>query len=304
MPDTIEIVEPREAWPAEFDAIAARLRQVFGPLALRIEHIGSTSVPGLAAKDVIDVQVSVASLELPGIGDKLRGAGFRPRDGLWGKDGYWHDHVPPGADPDPADWTKRYARGASGERRSHIHIRRAGAANERYARLFRDYLRASPAAAATYAEVKRELAARHADDVDAYYAVKDPVCDLGSSRRPSLGGRSPRAGIGARPSLGRGSGRKAACDRRHSAFDNGRGGSGCRRASTGRMGASGPTRSSPTASPATRPPRRPRISPARSPIRGSRCCGSTSPGWGRAKGRLARAAFPPTSTTWWRRRRR
>ena len=51
------------AWPAMFEAEAARIRRVFGDLALRIEHVGSTSVPGLAAKPVIDIQVSVPSLE-------------------------------------------------------------------------------------------------------------------------------------------------------------------------------------------------------------------------------------------------
>ncbi|HLI66867.1 MAG TPA: GrpB family protein [Caulobacteraceae bacterium] len=178
MSASIEIVEPRAGWAAEFGAIAERLADVFGGLALRIEHIGSTSVAGLAAKDVIDVQVTVASLDLPGIGETLTAAGFPPRDGLWGAEGYWEDHRPAGASERPDDWVKRYARGAPGQRRSHIHIRRAGAENERYARLFRDYLRANPPAAATYGEIKRELAARHADDVDAYYAVKDPVCDL------------------------------------------------------------------------------------------------------------------------------
>jgi GrpB-like predicted nucleotidyltransferase (UPF0157 family) len=175
----IEIVAPRDDWPAEFTAIAARLADVFGPLALRIEHIGSTAVPGLAAKDVIDVQVTVPTLDLPdGIAERLTAEGFPPRHDLWGDAGLWEDHVPNGATPVAGDWIKRYASAAPGARAVHIHIRRAGAANERYARLFRDYLRASPAAAADYAMIKRELAARHADDVDAYYAVKDPVCDL------------------------------------------------------------------------------------------------------------------------------
>jgi GrpB-like predicted nucleotidyltransferase (UPF0157 family) len=59
-----------------------------------------------------------------------------------------------------------------------VHIRRHGAPNERYALLFRDYLRTSTGAAGSYALIKQELAARHSDDEDAYYAVKDPVCDL------------------------------------------------------------------------------------------------------------------------------
>jgi len=51
------------AWPEQFAAEAERIRHAFGHLALRVEHVGSTSVPGLAAKPVIDVQVSVVSLE-------------------------------------------------------------------------------------------------------------------------------------------------------------------------------------------------------------------------------------------------
>ncbi len=169
----VEIVSPRPEWPAEFAAIAAQLAAAFGPDALRIEHIGSTSVAGLAAKNVIDVQVAVANLDLSeAVIGRLDAAGFPLRADIV------EDHVPNGAGPRPEDWAKRYATSAPGARRVHVHIRRAGAANERYARLFRDYLRATPAAAATYAQIKRELAARHAGDVDAYYAVKDPVCDL------------------------------------------------------------------------------------------------------------------------------
>jgi GrpB-like predicted nucleotidyltransferase (UPF0157 family) len=170
---TIEIVAPRADWPAQFDAIAARLADAFGALAIRIEHIGSTSVPGLPAKDVIDVQVSVASLDLPDdISDRLSREGFTLLPGAW------NDHVPCNAEPTPELWSKRYVRASVGARRVHVHIRRHGAPNERYALLFRDYLRTSPGAAGSYALIKQELGARHSEDADAYYAVKDPVCDL------------------------------------------------------------------------------------------------------------------------------
>ena len=56
------IIDYQPTWPAEFAAIAATLRHALGDLALRIDHIGSTSVPGLAAKDIIDVQIAVAAL--------------------------------------------------------------------------------------------------------------------------------------------------------------------------------------------------------------------------------------------------
>jgi GrpB-like predicted nucleotidyltransferase (UPF0157 family) len=168
----IEIVTPQPRWPAEFTEIGARLRSALGPLALAISHIGSTAVPGLDAKDVIDIQVSVGSLDLGQLQPAIEAAGYRLRDGLWS------DHVPAGDDPDPEFWAKLMAAAPDGGRRTHIHIRVRGRPNERYALLFRDFLRATPAAAASYGLIKRELAARHADDADAYYAVKDPVCDL------------------------------------------------------------------------------------------------------------------------------
>jgi GrpB-like predicted nucleotidyltransferase (UPF0157 family) len=178
----IEIVDYQARWPTEFAGIAARLREAFGPLALAIHHIGSTSVPALAAKDVIDVQVTVAALD-PGepIEAAVVAAGYAVRpDPL-------NDHVPIGADPDPALWRKRYAGAGSDilpplpgapRRRTHIHIRQLGLPNQRYPLLFRDYLRASRPARENYALVKRVLARLHPDDVDAYYDVKDPVCDL------------------------------------------------------------------------------------------------------------------------------
>jgi GrpB-like predicted nucleotidyltransferase (UPF0157 family) len=168
----IEILEPQARWPAEFAKIGARLRGALGPLALAINHIGSTSVPGLDAKDVIDLQISVAALDRGLIKPALEAAGYPLREGDW------VDHRPAGADPDRELWAKLMANAPEDGRRTHIHIRLRGRPNERYALLFRDFLRATPAAAASYALIKRELAARHADDVDAYYSVKDPVCDL------------------------------------------------------------------------------------------------------------------------------
>lgn len=170
----IEIVEYRCSWPEEFAEIGGRLRRSLGRRALRINHIGSTSVPGLAAKDVIDLQVSVASLKMDHEMERaFERAGFPLRPA-----GPTRDHLPPGVVDRPGDWDKLMAGPSPGRRRVHVHIRVAGAPNETYALLFRDYLRATPASAATYGLIKAALAESHADDVDAYYAVKDPVCDL------------------------------------------------------------------------------------------------------------------------------
>src|SRR2546426_656932 len=59
VPGVIELVEADPTWPQQFEEIGRSLRAAFGPRAVRIDHIGSTAVPGLLAKDVIDVQVTV-----------------------------------------------------------------------------------------------------------------------------------------------------------------------------------------------------------------------------------------------------
>jgi GrpB-like predicted nucleotidyltransferase (UPF0157 family) len=88
------------------------------------------------------------------------------------------DHLPAGADPTPELWAKLYFTQPAGRRPAHIHVRVAGRPNQVYPLLFRDYLRAHPRSAATVERIKRALAHYHADDVDAYYAVKDPAYDL------------------------------------------------------------------------------------------------------------------------------
>jgi GrpB-like predicted nucleotidyltransferase (UPF0157 family) len=167
----IEIVPYQSTWADEFLAIGSRIRQALGPLALRIDHIGSTSVPGLAAKDRIDIQITVQSLD-PGVEQALTGAGYERSAGLLS------DHVPPGGSSDPADWVKWFFRPPQQQRATNVHVRILGLPNQRYPILFRDFLRATPQAALAYAQIKTALAKYHADDVEAYYDVKDPVCDI------------------------------------------------------------------------------------------------------------------------------
>lgn len=166
----IEIVEYRAEWPAEFARLAARLRGALGDRALRIDHIGSTSVPGLASKDRIDVMVTVADFA-PETLERFAAVRYtQVSDVSW-------DHEPPGWTGRASEWEKRYFRAPEGERATNTHVRAAGRANQRYALLFRDYLRAHPAASAAYGELKRRLAP-HFDDTGAYADVKDPACDL------------------------------------------------------------------------------------------------------------------------------
>ncbi|MEI9993205.1 MAG: GrpB family protein [Rhizomicrobium sp.] len=161
----IVIVPYRPEWPAEFRAIAERLRDAGGDAILAIHHIGSTAVPGLAAKDIIDIQITVAALDtlrlpLPGF---VRGAPVT-------------DHCPPGLTLPPAELEKRFYK--SEARPANVHVRVAGRFNQRYPLLCRDYLRTHRGAADAYGEIKRQLARLVPDDVEAYYDVKDPVFDI------------------------------------------------------------------------------------------------------------------------------
>ncbi len=159
------------SWPGEFEVIAADVRRALGPLALRIDHIGSTAVPGLAAKDVIDVQVSVAALDPEAdLVEPLRAVGFVPHT-------IDRDHRPPGRDGPAADWAKRLLVETPGQRRVNLHLRVDGRPNQRYPLLFRDYLRSHGAAATAYGAVKRQLAGLSLE-TGVYADVKDPVCDL------------------------------------------------------------------------------------------------------------------------------
>jgi GrpB-like predicted nucleotidyltransferase (UPF0157 family) len=88
------------------------------------------------------------------------------------------DHVPPGRDDAPELWRKVFFDPPAGQRRTNLHIRQAGGANQRYALLFRDYLRADLQARGAYEQIKVALARLHPDDIEAYYEVKDPVCDI------------------------------------------------------------------------------------------------------------------------------
>ena len=166
----VEIIPYKTSWPAEFRGIALVLRQGLGDLAVRIDHIGSTSVPGLAAKDVIDVQITVAALDQPLLA-AITSLGYtRP-------EGTWRDHPPAGLDPAASQWEKWFFRVPPGQRPTHTHVRIQGRPNQRYPLLFRDYLRTHPATAQSYAELKRRLAANLADP-QTYPEVKDPAVDL------------------------------------------------------------------------------------------------------------------------------
>lgn len=175
MPPTIQIVPYDPRWPEAFRTLATPITAAMDELAVRVDHIGSTAVPGLAAKDIIDIQITVSDLGNDAIRDRLATLGITEHPTIAG------DHIPPGLDPaqaDPARWRKRYFRAPTGMRPMHLHVRQARLPNQRYPLLFRDYLRATPTAAGAYRQIKEALARLHPNDVEAYYDVKDPACDL------------------------------------------------------------------------------------------------------------------------------
>jgi GrpB-like predicted nucleotidyltransferase (UPF0157 family) len=150
------VVDYDPAWPLIYDRWQQRVAAALGRTALRIEHVGSTSVPGLAAKPIVDIQVSVADL-----GGELRyvpllqtiGLVLRSRDEL-----------------------HRFLRPPAGQPREvHVHVCAAAGRWERDHLLFRDYLRAHRPACLRYAEAKRAAARRWSDDGWAYTEAKTGI---------------------------------------------------------------------------------------------------------------------------------
>jgi GrpB-like predicted nucleotidyltransferase (UPF0157 family) len=154
--DPITVVAYDDVWPARFEQWRHRIERVLGPLARRIEHVGSTAVPDLPAKPIVDIQVSVADMEKePAYVPALEGAGvqLRSRDSL-----------------------HRYFRPFPGQPQEvHVHVCNVGSGWEREHLLFRDYLRCHPDDATRYAQVKWEAARHWADDGWAYTDAKTEV---------------------------------------------------------------------------------------------------------------------------------
>ena len=144
------------AWPQTYERWRQRIAAALDRTTIRIEHVGSTSVPGLAAKPIVDIQVSVAD------------PGGEPR------------YVPPlqaiGLVLRSRDELHRFLRPPAGQPREvHVHVCAAGGHWEHDHLLFRDYLRAHTAACLRYAEAKRASARRWSDDSWAYTEAKTGI---------------------------------------------------------------------------------------------------------------------------------
>jgi GrpB-like predicted nucleotidyltransferase (UPF0157 family) len=155
----IAIVPYNPDWKREFAAERARLQAALGAIALRIDHHGSTAVPGLAAKPIIDIHISIERLQpMEPYAAALRSCGYV--------------HAPHADDAScpffhrPAAWPHTH----------HVHVVAAGSDEERHTLMFRDHLRAHPETAREYEALKRDLAARFGggdpESREAYAAAK------------------------------------------------------------------------------------------------------------------------------------
>lgn len=154
--ESVRVVPYSPEWPRLFEQERRLLESAFGGRALSFEHVGSTSVPGLAAKPIIDVMAAVRDLGDVGpcVGP-LAAAGYTYK----GENGLPGRHY--------------FTKGAP-LRTYHLHVVTPDSAHWREHLLFRDYLRAHPEAAGEYARLKTELARRFARDRGAYTEAKAP----------------------------------------------------------------------------------------------------------------------------------
>ena len=154
----VRIVDYDAAWPSQFDRHAAIIAGALGDTALTIEHIGSTSVPGLAAKPIVDILVAVAdsaneSTYLP----QLDAAGYVLRV----REPEWHEH--------------RMFR--TPQQDVHVHVYSAGCPEIERNLLFRDHLRQHADDRRRYEETKRTLAAKEWNDMNDYAAAKTEIIE-------------------------------------------------------------------------------------------------------------------------------
>jgi GrpB-like predicted nucleotidyltransferase (UPF0157 family) len=155
--DEVVVVEPDPRWPAVFEAEAARLRAACGARVTSIEHVGSTSVPGLPAKPVVDIQAVVPTLaDADALVPTIVALGYEYH-------AHWESEIP----------RRRYfVKRGDGARLHHLHVVESGYWLGVEQLEFRDHLRRRPDVAARYAALKRDLAARFPDDRDAYTQAK------------------------------------------------------------------------------------------------------------------------------------
>jgi GrpB-like predicted nucleotidyltransferase (UPF0157 family) len=152
----VRIVDYDSAWPVMAEHELRRIKQALGDVAVSLEHVGSTAVPGLAAKPIIDLQLSVTVME-------PRELYVAPLERL----GYLFAPVPESPD------YHFFAKPPERPRTHHLHVCQSGSEQEFGHVALRDFLRSHPNEAACYAALKREVVARHPQDRLAYIDGKD-----------------------------------------------------------------------------------------------------------------------------------
>jgi dephospho-CoA kinase len=171
------LVPPDPAWPDEARRIIARLQTACGHRAVRIDHVGSTAVPGLVAKDLIDVQVTVESLAVADdLVEPMFSAGYPRIEGISEDrakpdprsivDRYNHNN-------DASLWHKRIHASADPCRPTNVHVRVDGWPNQQFALLFIDWLAGHPDVCAEYVSVKRVVEQRADGDAATYADAKE-----------------------------------------------------------------------------------------------------------------------------------
>jgi dephospho-CoA kinase len=164
-PDRLALSEFQERWAHDAERLIGRIRRALGERALSVDHVGSTAVPGLVAKDVIDLQIGVRDLleaDRPAFIDAMTAAGFPRAPGHWWDSG-----------ADGKEWPKRVHGNADPARVTHIHVREHGSDGWVWALRFRDWMRADTGARESYERFKRELSGRLVRTAD-YAAAKEP----------------------------------------------------------------------------------------------------------------------------------
>ena len=152
----VSLSEPDPRWPGQFSRVARRILGALGPRAIRLEHVGSTSVAGLAAKPILDVLLVVEDpADEPTYVPALEDAGFT----LHLREPGWYEH--------------RLLRGRAPK--VNLHVFGPSAREVGQMLLFRDWLRSHPGERDLYASVKRELAARRWEHVQDYADAKSVV---------------------------------------------------------------------------------------------------------------------------------
>ncbi|MGW4096577.1 GrpB family protein [Mycobacterium sp. NPDC004974] len=156
--EPVYLADADPAWALRGEQDRGQLEVLLAPwLIARVEHVGSTSIPGLAAKPIIDLQALVADLVDP----QQLVAALQPHG--------WH-YVDPDLDRRP--WRRFFVKVTGGRRSAHLHVMTPDSPRWRQQLIFRDALRANPVLVAQYAALKRALASEHSDDREAYSTAK------------------------------------------------------------------------------------------------------------------------------------